>query len=103
MMSDISRALDNDAFMFTLQMEVPWRAALLSNTCSLTTLKGSSKVNVVPATAELELDCRLLTDQIPRQLLSELVTIINDDSIEITGIMGFKPVISTTDTPFMKP
>ena len=96
-------AVDNEAFMSTLQTKELWQAAFQSNTFSLTTLKGSSKVNVVPATAELELDCRLLTDQIPRQLLSELVTIINDDSIEITGIMGFKPVISTTDTPFMKP
>ena len=99
MMSDISRALDNDAFMFTLQMEEPWRAALLSNTCSLTTLKGSNKINVVPPTAELELDCRLLPDQDPQQFLSELVTIINDDNIEITRIMGFTPAISKTDTP----
>ena len=99
MMSDISRALDNDAFMFTLQMEEPWRAALLSNTCSLTTLKGSNKINVVPPTAELELDCRLLPDQYPQQFLSELVTIINDDNIEITRIMGFTPAISETDTP----
>ena len=32
-MSDISTAVDNDAFMFTLQMDEPWLAALLSNTC----------------------------------------------------------------------
>lgn len=99
MMSDISRAIDNDAFMFTLQMEEPWRAALLSNTCSLTTLKGSSKINVVPPTAELELDCRLLPDQNPEQFVSDLEIIINDDSIEITKIMGFTPAISKTDTP----
>jgi len=98
-MSDISRAVDNDTFMFTLQMEEPWRAALLSNTCSLTILKGSNKINVVPPTAELELDCRLLPDQDPQQFLSELVTIINDDSIEITRIMGFTPAISKTGTP----
>jgi len=99
MMSDISKAVNNDAFMFTLQMEEPWRAALLSNTCSLTMMKGSNKINVVPPTAELELDCRLLPDQDPEQFLSELVTIINDDSIEITRIMGFTPAISKIDTP----
>ena len=102
MMSDISMAVDNDAFMFTLQMEEPWQAALLSNTCSLTKMKGSNKINVVPPTAELELDCRLLPDQDPQQFLSELVAIINDDSIEITRIMGFTPAISKTDTPFIK-
>ena len=99
MMSDISKAVDNEAFMFTLQMEEPWRAALLSNTCSPTTLMGSSKINVVPPTAKLELDCRLLPDEEPLQFLSELATIINDDNIKITKIMGFTPAISKTDTP----
>jgi len=73
--------------------------ALLSNTCSQTTLTGSSKINVVPPTAKLELDCRLLPDEEPLQLLSELATIINDDNIKITNIMGFTPAISKTDTP----
>ena len=75
--------------------------ALLSNTCSQTTLTGSSKINVVPPTAKLELDCRLLPDEELLQLLSELATIINDDNIKITNIMGFTPAISKTDTPLL--
>jgi acetylornithine deacetylase/succinyl-diaminopimelate desuccinylase-like protein len=102
MMSDISMAVDNDAFMFTLQMEEPWQAVLLSNTCSLTKMKGSNKINVVPPTAELELDCRLLPDQAPQKFLSELEAIINNDSIEITRIMGFTSAISKTNTPLYK-
>ena len=98
-MSDISMAVDNDAFMFTLQMDEPWLAALLSNTCALTEMKGSNKINVVPPTAELELDCRLLPDQDPQQFLSQLIAIINDDSIEITKIMGFTPATSKTAPP----
>ena len=57
------------------------------------------QVDVAPATALLELDCKLLPDQNPQQFLSELATIINDDSIEITRIMGFTPAVSKTDTP----
>jgi acetylornithine deacetylase/succinyl-diaminopimelate desuccinylase-like protein len=65
-------------------------------------LKGSNKINVVPPTAELELDCRLLPDQDSQKFLYELVAIINDESIEITRIMGFIPAIRKTDTLFYK-
>ena len=102
MMSDISIAADNDAFMFTLLMEEPWQAAFLSNTCSLTKIKVSNKINVVRSTAELELDCRLRPDQDPQQFLSELAAIINEDRIEITRIMDFTPAVSKTDTHLMK-
>ena len=91
--------VDNDDFMFTLQIEESWQAALLNNTCSLSKMKGSNKINVVPPTAELELDCRLLPDQNPLQFLSQLVAIINDDSIQNTRIMSFTPAISKTGTP----
>jgi len=40
-----------------------------------------------------------LPNEEPLQLLSELATIINDDNIKITNIMGFTPAISKTDTP----
>ena len=99
MMADISKALDNEGFMLALQLDEPWRAALLGNTCSLTSLEGSSKINVVPPTASLELDCRLLPDQDPDKFVEKLKTIINDDQIEITRILSFTPASSETNTP----
>lgn len=99
LMADMSEAINNEAFMLSLQLEEPWRAALLSNTCSLTTLEGSNKINVVPPTATLELDCRLLPDQNPENFLEDLHTIVNDTNIEITQIMAFTPAVSRTDTP----
>lgn len=99
LMSDMSQAIKNEAFMLSLQLEEPWRAALLSNTCSLTTLTGSAKINVVPANALLELDCRLLPDQDPEEFVRELGTIINDDNIVISRILGFTPAVSPIDTP----
>ena len=62
-------------------------------------MKGSNKINVVPPTAELELDCRLVPDQDPQQLLSELVAIIHDDNVEITRIMCITRAVSMTETP----
>ena len=99
LMRDIASAVSDENFMLALQLEQPWQAALLSNTCSLTTLKGSSKINVVPPTAVLELDCRLLPDQNPDEFIQQLAAIINDPNIEIHRIMGFTPAVSEQNTP----
>jgi acetylornithine deacetylase/succinyl-diaminopimelate desuccinylase-like protein len=65
-------------------------------------LQGSSKINVVPAEASAELDCRLLPDQNPEEFFDQLRQIINDDAISIEKIMGFTPASSRTDTPLFK-
>ena len=85
--------------MLGLQMREPATHALLRNTCSITRLEGSSKINVIPAEVHAELDCRLLPDQDPEAFLAELNTIINDEAITIEKIMGFTPAVSRTGTP----
>jgi len=75
---------------------------LLRNTCSITTLQGSPKINVVPAEVYAELDCRLLPDEDPETFLHELERIINDPNIAIDKIMGFTPAVSRTDTPLFE-
>jgi acetylornithine deacetylase/succinyl-diaminopimelate desuccinylase-like protein len=99
LMANMSEAIGNEAFLTSLQLDEPWRAALLSNTCSYTTLTGSNKINVVPPTAVLELDCRLLPDEDPDRFVDELTAIINDPHIEISRIMGFSAAVSSRDTP----
>lgn len=99
MLEDMNSAVLNESFMLSLKLEEPWRAALLSNTCSLTTLKGSEKINVVPPQAVLELDCRLLPGEDPDEFIEDLKTIINDDQIEITKLLGFSAAVSDTNTP----
>ena len=75
---------------------------MLRNTCSITRLEGSSKINVVPAEAHAEIDCRLLPNQDPDQFIEDLKKIINDDSISIQKIMGFTPAVSKINTPLFK-
>jgi len=91
-------AVEDDAFMLSLQLEEPGLHALLRNTCSITRLEGSAKINVVPARAWAELDCRLLPDQDPETFVEELETIVNDPDVRIERIMGFSPAVSPTDT-----
>jgi hypothetical protein len=41
-------------------------------------------------------------DQNQQRLLSELLAIVHDDSVEITRMMGFTPAISTADSHFFR-
>jgi acetylornithine deacetylase/succinyl-diaminopimelate desuccinylase-like protein len=86
-------------FMASLHMQQPGTIALLHNTCSVTSMTGSSKINVVSPTASIELDCRMLPDQDPAAFLVELKQIISDPNIAVEQIMGFTPARSSTATP----
>ena len=88
----------NDDYLFHLKLRNPGAHALLRNTCSITRMEGSSKINVIPAEVHAELDCRLLPDQDPEAFVAELSTIINDGEISIEKIMGFTPAVSKTET-----
>lgn len=92
----------SDDYLLELKMRSPGYHALLRNTCSITRLQGSSKINVIPAEVHAELDCRLLPDQNPEEFLETLNLIINDPHISIEKIMGFTPAVSKTQTSLYK-
>ncbi len=92
----------SDEYLLALKMRSPGYHALLRNTCSITRLEGSAKINVIPAEVHAELDCRLLPDQDPEVFLQELNLIINDPHVSIEKIMGFTPAVSKTQTPLFK-
>ncbi len=56
--------------------------AMLCNLVTPTRLKGSSKENVIPETAEATLDIRLLPDEDPEKTIRNMADIIKDDRIE---------------------
>ena len=95
--ADIASAVQDPEFMAYLQLTNPRHHALLRNTCSLTRMQGSGKINVVPTEAIIELDCRLLPDQDPDRFIEELAIIINDPEVSIEKIMGFTPAVSSSD------
>ena len=95
--ADIGNAAQDPEFMQYLQLTNPGHHALLRNTCSITGMQGSSKINVVPAEASIELDCRLLPDQDPEEFIEQLALIVNDPNVTIDRIMGFTPAVSSPD------
>jgi acetylornithine deacetylase/succinyl-diaminopimelate desuccinylase-like protein len=64
---------------------------LLSNTVSITVVRAGYKTNVIPGTAEAELDVRLLPGEDPRRFLDYLRKVIDDPTIEIVVDQTFRP------------
>jgi len=96
--ADMAATVRNPDDLTRLQIENPFYAAITRNTCAITMLEGSTKINVVPPSATAQIDCRLLPDQDPEAFLAELTSVINDPAITIRRIMGFTPAVSSTDT-----
>ncbi len=100
--SNMDETVGNRDALLELQLNDPGLHALTRNTCSITMLEGSDKINVVPTQASAELDCRLLPDQDPEAFLDLLRTIINDGSVELETIMVFSPAVTPTDTELFR-
>jgi acetylornithine deacetylase/succinyl-diaminopimelate desuccinylase-like protein len=95
--TDIASAIRTPGVVAELQRDNPALHGLVRNTCAITRLGGSDKINVVPPEAWAEVDCRLLPDQDPKQFLAELGQVLGGD-IQVEVIMGFTPAVSSTDT-----
>lgn len=96
--ANLGAAIGDESFLRALQLTNPGAHALLRNTCSLTRLSGSEKINVVPTEATLELDCRLLPDQDPEAFIDDLRVVISDPAVEIETLMSFTPASTAADT-----
>ena len=100
--SDPSRIVADRSMLMQLQMDYPSIAGLLRNTCSITMLQASNKINVIPPEAQAQVDCRLLPDQDHDSFLREFTAAINDPGIAIEMIIGFTAAVSPTTTPLYR-
>lgn len=99
---NMTKSVMSKAFLLKLQTAEPGLAALVRNTCSITMLQASNKVNVIPPEADAQVDCRLLPDQDPTAFVTELASVIAEPGIKIERIVGFSPAVSSTDTPLYR-
>lgn len=96
--ANISDAITDPAFVARLHSARPGHNSLIRDTCSMTRLSGSSKINVIPPEAWAELDCRILPDKPAEQFIAELQSMIGETGVTIETIMAFTPAISETNT-----
>ena len=100
--ADPSKLIADRNTLMELQIEQPEVAALLRNTCAITMLRASNKINVIPPDAEAQLDCRLLPDQDHAAFMRELAGAINDPAITIDTIIAFTAAVSSTESPLYR-
>ena len=78
-------------------------SALLRNTISITVMRAGYKTNVIPGTAEAELDVRLLPGEDPQAFLAEVRAVIDDPSVEVVPPAVFRaPNQSAPDTDLFR-
>ncbi len=94
--SNMTLAVQDPEFLARLQEDNPGRHGLTRDTCSMTRMSGSSKINVVPPEAWAELDCRILPDRPFEEFVAGVEALVADTGVEVEVLMAFTPAISDT-------
>lgn len=95
---DMRRAIEEPGFLDRLQTHSAPLHALTRDTCSLTRMSGSNKINVVPPEAWAELDCRILPDKAVEDFVAEIEALVAPSGARVEVIMAFSPAITATGT-----
>ena len=94
--SNMTLAVQDPEFLARLQEDNAGRHGLTRDTCSMTRMSGSSKINVVPPEAWAELDCRILPDRPFEEFVAGVEALVADTGVEVEVLMAFTPAISDT-------
>jgi len=95
---DIENAARQPGFLEKLQDHAPSLHALTRDTCSLTRMQGSNKINVVPPEAWAEIDCRILPDRPADVFVQDIRDLLDGTGVEVEVLMAFTPAVSSTDS-----
>jgi acetylornithine deacetylase/succinyl-diaminopimelate desuccinylase-like protein len=98
---DLRKALQNPAFAAEFLKDRS-NNARVRNTISITGIKGSDKINVIPAQASAEIDVRLLPGEEPRVFMDEIRRVIADNSIKIEILLSRAAAVSPTSPAGLK-
>jgi acetylornithine deacetylase/succinyl-diaminopimelate desuccinylase-like protein len=96
--ADMATAIQQPGFLDRLQLHSPFLHALTRDTCSITRMEGSNKINVVPPEATAEIDCRMLPDRPAEAFVADMRELLDGTGVELEVIMAFTPAVSPTDS-----
>ena len=96
--SNMSQAIKDPLFLPELQKFRSGHHALTRDTCSITRLSGSSKINTIPPEAWAEIDCRMLPDRPSSEFIKDVENLISETGVDLEVIMAFTPAISDTNS-----
>ncbi|MPZ76929.1 MAG: M20/M25/M40 family metallo-hydrolase, partial [Deltaproteobacteria bacterium] len=98
---DLQTSLEDPAFAAEFTKN-PRNNASVRNTIAITGLRGSDKINVVPAQASAEIDVRLLPGEDPQEFIAGLRRLIADETMKIEVLLSFPAAISPPHPEAMK-
>jgi acetylornithine deacetylase/succinyl-diaminopimelate desuccinylase-like protein len=98
---NLEKALKNPVLRKKLLADSTLNAEV-RNTFTITGLKGSDKVNVIPGIASAQIDARLLPGETPDGFIAKLRRVLNDPSLEIEVLEGSTPTGSNVETALMQ-
>jgi acetylornithine deacetylase/succinyl-diaminopimelate desuccinylase-like protein len=78
-------------------LEIPQMAAMLKNTISLNLMHAGNKVNVIPSSAEAELDIRLLPGADPDSVIADIKKHLADEDIKVESARTSRASESSMD------
>lgn len=96
--ANMANAITDPNFLQALQVRSPGHHSLTRDTCSMTRMQASNKINVVPPEAWAELDCRMLPDRSSEEFIADVRSLIEGTGVEIEVIMAFTPAVSSTNS-----
>lgn len=96
--ADMTSAIEEPGFMARLQAESTALHALTRDTCSITRMSASNKINVVPPESWGEIDCRILPDKSVATFVEEIEQLVAPSGVAVDVIMAFSPAITDTGT-----
>ncbi len=100
--ANMKRYITSKRFQAELQESSPSYHALTRDTCSLTMLEGSQKINVVPPVAAAEIDCRMLPDRTAEEFVQDIRDLVEPAGVSVEVILAFSPAVSSVDSEFFK-
>jgi len=83
-------------------LDIPYNRAILTNTVSVTQLKGGDKINTHPNKATAGLDCRLLPGESPEEFLAGLKKLVNDDRVSFRTLLSESSKESSPDSELFR-
>ena len=99
---DLERSLESPAFLEAISALDPDVNAALHDTITITRMRGSEAINVIPNTATLGLDCRLLPDTDKDRFLAELRHVIDDPTARIKIEQHYRARKSPADSALVQ-
>jgi len=98
---DLAKALRDDPEFAKQFLANPRNNAYVRDTLTPTKLTGSNEINLIPTTAEAELDVRLLPADNPQEVERNLIKVLDDKNIKVEILLNFPSASSTRNSQLM--